>query len=261
MNLKIADTYEEMSREAAKIVITQVTNKADSVLGLATGSTPLGLYEEIVKTNKKKEIDFSKVRTFNLDEYYPIHPEDPYSYAHYMDVHLFDYLNLSRKHIHLPDGATTNVEQECRDYEAKIKSVGGIDLQVLGIGTNGHIGFNEPNHYFEKRTHLVDLNQETIEANAHFFGCSSKVPSQAISMGIASIMEAKRILLLASGKQKAEVIEKALFGKISPQLPASILQLHKEVYLVLDQEAAASIINQVKPPSCYWGKVLTQQSY
>ena len=238
MRIIVVDNYEEMSKRAAKMIVSQVILKPDSVLGLATGDTPLGMYKELIELYKKNEVDFNEVRTFNLDEYYGLNRENPQSYFSYMFNNLFNHVNINRENINLPSGMAKDINAACLEYENKIKEAGGIDMQVLGIGGNGHIGFNEPNVNFEAETHLVNLDEQTIEANSRFFDSIKDVPIKAISMGIKTIMNSKKIILLASGTSKAEVIEKAIKGKINPNVPASILQLHNDVIIILDKEAA-----------------------
>ncbi|MCB2360417.1 glucosamine-6-phosphate deaminase [Clostridium estertheticum] len=239
MRIIVVDNYEEMSKKAALMVASQVMLKPDSVIGLATGDTPLGMYEELVKLYNKKEVDFKEVRTFNLDEYYGLDPENPQSYYSFMNKNLFDKVDISKNNINMPDGMVKDVNDFCLLYENKIKTLGGIDMQVLGIGGNGHIGFNEPNVNFEAQTHLVNLDEQTIEANSRFFKSIKEVPVKAISMGIKTIMNSKKIILLANGLNKAEAIAKAVNGKINPSIPASILQLHNDVTIIIDKEAAS----------------------
>lgn len=239
MRIIVVDNYEEMSKRAALMIASQVTLKPDSVLGLATGDTPSGMYKELIKLYNKKEVDFKEVRTFNLDEYYGLNPENSQSYYKYMMNNLFNSINIITENINMPDGMAKDVNDFCVLYEKKIKTLGGIDMQVLGIGGNGHIGFNEPNVNFEAQTHLVNLDEQTIEANSRFFKSIEDVPVQAISMGIKTIMNSKKIILLANGLNKAEAIEKAVKGKINPSIPASILQLHNDVTIIIDKEAAS----------------------
>jgi glucosamine-6-phosphate deaminase len=241
MRIIVVDNYEEMSKRAAKIIASQVILKPDSVLGLATGDTPLGMYKELIELYSKNEVDFSEVKTFNLDEYYGLNRENPQSYYSYMINNLFNNINISRENINVPSGMAKDVNAVCLEYENKIKKAGGIDMQVLGIGGNGHIGFNEPDVNFEAETHLVNLDEQTIEANSRFFDSIGDVPVKAISMGIKTIMNSKKIILLANGISKAEAIEKALKGKINPSIPASILQLHNDVTVIIDKEAASSL--------------------
>ncbi len=241
MRIIVVDNYEEMSKRAALTIASQVTLKPNSVLGLATGDTPLGMYKELIKLYNKKEVDFSEVKTFNLDEYYGLNRENPQSYHSYMINNLFNHININRENINVPSGTAKDVSEVCREYENKIKEAGGIDMQVLGIGGNGHIGFNEPDVNFEAETHLVNLDEQTIEANSRFFNSIKDVPVKAISMGIKTIMSSKKIILLANGTSKAEAIEKAVKGKINPSVPASILQLHNDVTIIIDREAASGL--------------------
>ena len=239
MRIIVVDNYEEMSKKAARMIASQVMLKPDSVLGLATGDTPLGMYKELVKLFDNEEVDFNEVRTFNLDEYYGLNKENPQSYYNYMINNLFNHININRENINVPSGMAKDIDTVCIEYEKKIKEVGGIDMQVLGIGGNGHIGFNEPDVNFEAETHLVNLDEQTIKANSRFFDSIEDVPVKAISMGIKTIMNSKKIILLASGINKAEVIQKAVKGKINPNVPASILQLHNDVTIIIDREAAS----------------------
>jgi len=241
MRIIVVDNYEEMSKRAALMIASQVMLKPDSVLGLATGDTPLGMYRELIKLYNKKEVDFNEVRTFNLDEYYGIDKGNPQSYYNYMNTNLFNTINIVSENINMPDGMAKDVDSSCANYENKIKKLGGIDMQVLGIGGNGHIGFNEPDVNFEAETHLVNLDEETIEANSRFFKSIKDVPVKAISMGIKTIMSSKKIILLANGLNKAKAIERAVNGKINPNIPASILQLHNDVTIIIDKKAASSL--------------------
>lgn len=241
MRMIIAKDYEEMSGKAAQILSAQIFLKPDSVIGLATGSTPLKLYKELIRLHRTEGLDFSEVVTFNLDEYIGLPPDNTNSYHHYMFSNLFNHINIKRENIYIPDGMASDIERECSEYEERILSKGGIDLQVLGIGNNGHIGFNEPNVKFEAITHKVRLDEETIQANARFFNNIDEVPKYAISMGIKTIMHSRRILLLANGQSKAEALGKALYGGITPEIPASILQLHRDVTVVVDEECAGQI--------------------
>ncbi len=241
MRIIVVDNYDEMSKKAALMIASQVMLKPNCVLGLATGDTPLGMYKELIKLYNKKEVDFNEVRTFNLDEYYGINKENPQSYYNYMITNLFNSINVAGENINMPDGMAKDIDASCKGYENKIKVLGGIDMQVLGIGGNGHIGFNEPNVNFEAETHLVHLEEETIEANSRFFKTIKDVPVKAISMGIKTIMNSKKIILLANGINKAEAIERAVNGKINPNIPASILQLHNDVTMIIDKEAASSL--------------------
>ena len=231
--------YADMSRKAARIIAAQVQLKPHSALGLATGSTPIGTYKELIRFHRDKELDFSKVITVNLDEYYGLSPEHEQSYRYFMQHNFFDHINISPENTHVPDGLTRDVAKTCAEYDSIVASLGGTDIQLLGIGDNGHIAFNEPHTYFFAQTHLVDLNEETIKANARFFESEVEVPRQAITMGMRSILSAKRILLLASGSKKAEAIAQMINGPIDPQLPASILQVHPNVMVIADEEALA----------------------
>ena len=240
LRIKIAKDYAEMSKLAADLIIDLLNKKPTAVLGLATGSTPLGLYEELVRRHRAGH-GFSQVTTFNLDEYYNLDHEHPASYHHYMHEHLFQYLNIPSDHTNIPDGATSDPAEECRSYEAKIAAAGGIDLQILGIGINGHIGFNEPGTPFGSTTNLVNLAPATIEANSRFFERKDDVPQQALSMGIRSIMNCRGIILLANGESKANAIAAAVEGPVTEELPASVLQLHPDCTLILDRKAAAKL--------------------
>ena len=226
------DSYEKLSRQAANIISAQVILKPRSVLGLATGSTPIGTYEQLIKWHKKGDLDFSHVSTVNLDEYVGLSPENDQSYRYFMNENLFEHINVKMERTNVPDGLAQDLVAECERYEKLIKTLGGIDIQLLGIGHNGHIGFNEPTDEFVKYTHAVDLKESTIKANARFFKDISEVPTKAITMGIKSIMNAKKILLIANGQDKKEIIEKAIFGPITPEVPASILQLHPDLTVI-----------------------------
>jgi glucosamine-6-phosphate deaminase len=233
------ENYEQVSNQAAEIVLTQLRNNPRLVLGLATGSTPVGFYRRIVERYRQEVLDFSAVTTFNLDEYYPIKRSHPQSFASYMNEHFFRHVNIPAEHIHILDGETADVEEECRRFERAIEEAGGIDIQILGIGRNGHIGFNEPGTSFQSRTHLVALTESTIQANSRFFADAVEMPRHALTMGIATIMQSKRILLLAAGAEKAEAIRLALQGPVTEALPASVLQLHPDVTVIVDAEAAS----------------------
>lgn len=241
MKIIIANDYQDMGKKAANILAAQVCLNPKCILGLATGSTPISMYQRLVKIHKEDDLDFSGVTTFNLDEYVGISENDTNSYHYFMFNNLFNHINLKRENIHIPNGKSENLQRECDEYEILIKNLGGIDLQVLGIGLNGHIGFNEPDSKFEASTHVVKLKENTIDANSRFFKTIDDVPKFAISMGIGTIMRAKKIILLASGSNKAEIISKAVYGDITPQVPASILQLHPDVTLILDCDAAKYI--------------------
>lgn len=241
MRIYRAKDYADMSRKAANIVSAQVIMKPDCVLGLATGSTPIGLYKQLVEWYQKGDLDFSEVRTVNLDEYKGLPRDNDQSYYYFMHENLFDHVNLPVESTHLPNGMEKDSEKECRRYSALIKSMGGIDLQLLGIGHNGHIGFNEPDEAFDSDVHCVDLTESTIEANKRFFASADDVPKQAYTMGIKTIMQAKKILIVASGEDKAQIVHDAFFGPITPKVPASVLQLHNDVTLVADEAALSKV--------------------
>lgn len=239
VKIRIAKDYEEMSAWAAEMVAGQIKEKNNSVLGLPTGSTPEGMYRLLVQMYRQGAIDFSRVVTFNLDEYLGLAPSHPQSYAYFMRQHLFAHINILPENIHIPDGLAQDLQAFCRAYEEKITVAGGIDLQVLGIGRNGHIGFNEPHDYLNVGTHVVNLTEDTIDANSRFFSSRDEVPRQAVTMGMGTIFKAKKILLLASGKAKAEAIKGTVSGQITTKIPASFLQLHRDVTLIVDKEAAS----------------------
>jgi glucosamine-6-phosphate deaminase len=241
MEIIIAETTDEMSRLAADMIERQLLRKPSSVLGLATGSTPVGLYEELVRRRQEKGMDFSKVITFNLDEYLDLSPSHPQSYRYFMDQHLFKHINLDPKNIHVPYGHAGEVEEFCEWYEEEIKRAGGIDIQVLGIGADGHIAFNEPGSSLGSRTRLKTLTKQTIDDNARFFDNPEEVPRFAITMGVGTILEAKEILLLASGDQKAEIVAQALEGPITAQVSASALQMHRHVTVIVDSAAGSKL--------------------
>ena len=242
MKIIKAKDYQDMSRKAANIISAQVILKPDCVLGLATGSTPIGMYEKLVERYNKGDLDFGDVTTVNLDEYKGLPKEDEQSYYYFMHSHLFDYVNINPDRTFLPDGMNEDPDAECERYEEVIRSVGGVDLQLLGMGHNGHIGFNEPGEEFAKGTHCVDLQPRTIEANKRFFASAEDVPRRAYSMGIQTIMKAKKILVIVSGEDKAEALKNSLFGPVTPHVPGSILQMHPDVTIVAD-EAALSKCN------------------
>ncbi len=231
------ETYEEMSRRAAGFIAAQIMLKPDSVLGLATGTTPIGTYQELIRKNQEGELDFSGVRTVNLDEYQGLAPDHPQSYRRFMDENLFRQVNIVPENTHVPDGAASDLHAACCAYDELIRSLGGIDLQLLGIGRNGHIGFNEPSDAFEVGTNVVDLTQSTINANARLFDSPDDVPRRAVTMGTAPIMGARRILLIANGENKAPALRDALTGPVSPRMPASVIQLHPDVTVIADRAA------------------------
>ena len=240
MNIIRAKDYQDMSRKAANIISAQIIMKPDCVLGLATGSTPVGTYRQLIEWYEKGDLDFSRVSTVNLDEYRGLAHIDPQSYYYFMQENLFDHVNIDKTATHVPDGTNPDAADACVKHEQIIKSLGGIDLQLLGLGNNGHIGFNEPGAAFEKETHLVDLAESTIRANARFFTSIDEVPKQAYTMGIRTIMQAKKILVVVSGESKADIVSRAFFGPVTPEVPASILQMHPDVTVVCD-EAALSL--------------------
>lgn len=239
-----AKDYKDMSRKAANIISAQIIMKPNCVLGLATGSTPIGTYEQLVEWYHKGDLDFSKVTSVNLDEYRGLEKSNDQSYDYFMHEHLFDKVNIHPENVNLPDGMAEDAEKECKRYEELIRSLGGVDLQLLGLGHNGHIGFNEPGSAFEKETHCVNLTERTIEANKRFFASADDVPKQAFTMGIKTIMQAKKILVIASGEDKAEILKEAFFGPVTPVVPASILQLHNNVIVVGDQAVLSKLTNK-----------------
>ena len=239
-----AKDYKDMSRKAANIISAQIIMKPNCVLGLATGSTPIGTYEQLVEWYHKGDLDFSKVTSVNLDEYRGLEKYNDQSYDYFMHEHLFDKVNIHPENVNLPDGMAEDAEKECKRYEELIRSLGGVDLQLLGLGHNGHIGFNEPGAAFEKETHCVNLTERTIEANKRFFASADDVPKQAFTMGIKTIMQAKKILVIASGEDKAEILKEAFFGPVTPAVPASILQLHNNVIVVGDQAVLSKLTNK-----------------
>ena len=241
MKIIRAKDYKDMSRKAANIISAQVIMKPNCVLGLATGSTPIGTYDQLFEWYNKGDLDFSEVTTVNLDEYKGLPRTNDQSYYYFMHQHLFDRVNIDPERTNVPNGMEPDAEKECGRYEELIRSLGGVDLQLLGLGHNGHIGFNEPGEAFEKETHCVDLTESTIEANKRFFASADDVPKQAYTMGIKTIMQAKKILIVVNGENKADIVERAFFGPVTPEVPASILQLHNDVTLVGDEAALAKI--------------------
>lgn len=227
-----AKDYTDLSRKAANVISAQVILKPHAVLGLATGSTPIGTYKQLIEWYQKGDIDFSAVTSVNLDEYVGLTGDNEQSYRYFMNENLFRHININLEHTYVPNGVADDPEAECRRYDALIEEVGGIDLQLLGIGHNGHIGFNEPGQAFEKTTHIVELGESTIQANARFFESIDDVPRQAITMGIKSIMQARKLLLVANGPDKKEIVEKALYGPVTPSVPASILQFHPNLTVI-----------------------------
>ncbi len=235
MNFVTVKNYDELSCKAAAMICAQVVLKPDSVLGLATGSSPLGTYAKIAEKCANGEVDFSRVSSINLDEYVGLDGNNDQSYRYFMNNNLFTKINIDITKTNVPNGCAEDLQKECEAYDALIQQSGGIDLQLLGIGLDGHIGFNEPDSYFEKATHVVDLDPSTIEANARFFASEADVPRKAVTMGMGGIMSAKKVLLIANGKNKKEIVEKAFFGPVTPAVPASILQLHPDVTVIYSE--------------------------
>ena len=235
MKFITVDTYEKLSRQAANIISAQVIIKPDCVLGLATGSSPLGTYKQLINWYNKGDIDFSGVTSVNLDEYVGLDGSSDQSYRYFMNKNFFEHINIDIKNTFVPNGCAEDLEKEGLEYDKHIEELGGIDLQLLGIGLDGHIGFNEPDRYFVKSTHVVDLHESTIKANSRFFANENEVPKQAITMGMVSIMQAKKILLIASGKAKYDILKKAFYGPITPEIPASILQLHPDITVIYSE--------------------------
>lgn len=227
-------SYQELSKEAAKIVIQTVKKKPDAVLGLATGSTPIGLYNELIDDHAKNGTSYRKICTFNLDEYVGLEGSHPQSYLYFMRQHLFHHIDISPDNTFIPNGKAEDMMKECERYEELIKKKGGIDLQILGIGQNGHIGFNEPGTSFSSRTHIIQLTESTRQANSRFFSSMEEVPTRAITMGIQTIMESRKILLLISGKAKMDALKRLLTDEISEDFPASVLKLHNDVTVITD---------------------------
>lgn len=237
MRIIKADNYREMSKKAANIIAAQITLKPDSVLGLATGSSPIGTYEELIKKYDNGEIDFSAIKTVNLDEYKGLPRTNDQSYYYFMNEHLFDHVNIDKENTHVPNGMVEDPAEECKNYEQLIKDLGGVDLQLLGLGHNGHIGFNEPSDHFEKAMFCVDLQESTIEANKRFFASIDEVPRQAFTMGIGTIMRARKIVVIVSGADKAAIVKEAFTGPVTSKVQGSILQFHPDVTVICDADA------------------------
>lgn len=225
-------SYAELSRKAANLISAQVLSKPDSVLGLATGSTPIGTYKQLIEWYEKGDLDFSEVKSINLDEYVGLTGDHDQSYRYFMNTNLFNHVNIDKAKTNVPSGVAEDLEAECKRYDALIEEMGGIDLQLLGIGHNGHIGFNEPADSFVVPTHVVELGETTINANARFFSSADEVPKKAVTMGIKAIMQAKKVLLIANGPDKKAIVEKALYGSVTPEVPASILQFHPDLTVI-----------------------------
>ena len=237
MRMIKAKNYEDMSKKAAEIIAAKVVLHPNCLLGLATGSTPVGTYQNLVKKYNNDELDFSKVRSVNLDEYKGLSGEHEQSYRYFMNTNFFDHINIDKSNTFVPNGLTEDSLEGCKQYNELLHSMGAVDLQLLGIGGNGHIGFNEPSDEFKKEVHCVQLAESTVEANARFFASKEDVPKYAYTMGIGNIMSAKTILLLASGKEKANAIYESFFGSITPKVQGSILQLHPDVIVIADEDA------------------------
>ena len=236
-----AKDYQDMSRKAANIISAQIIMKPNCVLGLATGSSPVGTYKQLIEWYKKGDLDFSQVTSVNLDEYKGLSPENDQSYRYFMNTNLFDHVNIDKTRTFVPNGLEADSDKACSEYNEIIRKQGGVDLQLLGLGHNGHIGFNEPGAAFEKETHCVDLTESTIEANKRFFASADDVPKQAYTMGVGTILRAKAILLVVSGKDKAEALNAVVNGPITPQVPGSVLRLHPNVIIVADEDALSEM--------------------
>lgn len=241
MKIITKEDYLEMSKEAANMVKNAITEKPDLVLGLITGSTPLGFYKELIRMHREDNLDFSKVTVFNLDEYLGLPSHNEQSYCHFMKENLIKHINIKEENFFIPDGEAENPEESCSNYEQKIDDCGGVDLQFLGIGTDGHIGFNEPGTSFSSRTHIAELAEPTIKDNSRFFKDESEVPRYAITVGIGTILDSKKVVLLASGDNKSEVCKKFIEGPITPDVPASALQKHGDVTVILDKQASSKL--------------------
>ena len=241
IRIYLEEDHAAMSRRAAHIIAAEIHRDPSCVLGLATGSTPIETYKNLIEWNKAGDLSFADVTTVNLDEYKGLAPDHDQSYRYFMNTNLFDHIDIDKDNTYVPNGLAEDADMECANYDELVESLGFADLQLLGLGHNGHIGFNEPDSFFTKETHVVDLTQSTIDANARFFASMDEVPKQAYTMGIRNIMQAKKILIVVNGKGKAEIVKKAFFGPVTPQVPASILQLHNDVILVGDDDALSLI--------------------
>ncbi|MCQ2770722.1 MAG: glucosamine-6-phosphate deaminase [Clostridia bacterium] len=237
MKTIVCKDYDEMSKKAAQIVKELIINKEDSVLGLATGSSPVGMYKCLIEDYKAGVISFKNIKTINLDEYYPIDPTHNQSYRYFMNENLFDHVDICKSNTYVPDGLAKDVDKFCDEYEALYDKLGGADIQILGIGRNGHIGFNEPSNELIDKTHLTDLKEDTIKANARFFDSINDVPTKAITMGIGTIMKAKKIIVVANGENKADAVYNMLKGQVTGMCPASMLQKHQDATLICDELA------------------------
>lgn len=249
MTIYKAKDYQDMSRKAANIISAQIIMKPDCVLGLATGSSPVGLYQQLIKWYEKGDLDFSKVTTINLDEYVGLSPTNTQSYRYFMNENLFNHVNIDKSRTFVPNGLELDADKACSDYNHIIKQSGGIDMQLLGLGNNGHIGFNEPGSAFECETHCIHLTTSTIEANRRFFNSEKDVPRMAYTMGIKNIMQARKILVIVSGESKANALKEALYGPVTPFMPASVLQLHTDVTIVADEAALSCCLHTSYMPT------------
>lgn len=241
MNIIIKNNYEEVSQVAADFLLNTVKDKKNAVLGLPTGSTPIGMYEKVVEEHKKGNVSFKDIKTFNLDEYVNLDRDNINSYYYFMNSNLFSHIDIDKNNIHIPNGMADDVEKECREYEEKLQSSGSMDILFLGIGINGHIGFNEPGESFQTTTHVTHLEHNTIEANARFFDKLEDVPTTALTMGMKTILSAKKIVLIATGENKANAVNEMVNGKVTPKMPASVLQLHNDVTIIIDNLAASKL--------------------
>ncbi len=244
MQIFCAEDYKGMCRKAANILSAQLIMKPTSVLGLATGSTPVGIYKQLIDWHNKGDLNFDQASSVNLDEYQGLAPDHPQSYRYFMDTNLFNHVDMNKERTHVPSGLAPDSAEECKRYNQVIRSMGGIDMQLLGMGHNGHIGFNEPGDAFELETHLVELAETTIEANTRFFEKREDVPTHAYTMGMKTIMSAQNILVVVSGEDKAEIVAKAFTGPVTPEIPGSLLQLHPNVTLVGDKAALSILMAQ-----------------
>ena len=242
MQIYKVKNYQEMSRKAANIIAAQVILKPDSILGLATGSSPVGTYQHLTEMYQQGDVDFSQVTTVNLDEYKGLGGSDPQSYRYFMNANLFHKVNIPYEHTYIPDGTESDSIKACDDYNRLLSETGSADIQVLGLGHDGHIGFNEPSDHFEAGTHCVDLTEQTIQANKRFFDREEDVPRQAYTMGIGNIMSSHRILVLVSGKDKASILKQVVQGPVTPQVPGSILQFHPDCTIIADEDALSELV-------------------
>lgn len=238
MKIVIVKDYAQMSKLAADCFEEVIKNKPDAVMGLATGSSPIGLYNELIRLNKEGKLDFSKVRSFNLDEYYKIAPESNQSYIYFMKQNLFNHINIKQENINIPNGMAPDADEESAAYDKKIEAAGGIDIQILGAGVNGHIGFNEPEEGLYFGTHRTELQESTIEANSRFFNSIEEVPKSALTMGVGNIMQAKKVVMLLSGENKRSVFKALKAGRITTQCPSTLLLLHSDAIIIVDEVAA-----------------------